>query len=94
MKPVARGYASDKTGLPPGSLVHVGQVLETETTVSVIDYSRDGFAEPGFTSVDQLLPFRDSGTVTWVIAEGLADVGYFPEHPTVLLLYFRRKKWL
>ena len=66
MKPVARGYASDKTGLPPGSLVYVGQ----------------------------LLPFRDSGTVTWVIAEGLADVGYFPEHPTVLLLYFRRKKWL
>ena len=74
MKPVARGYASDKTGLPPGSLVHVGEVLETKTTVSVIDYSQDGFAEPGFNSVDQLLPFRDSGTVTWVIVEGLADV--------------------
>lgn len=74
MKSVARGSASDKTGLPPGSLVHVGRVLETETRISVIDYSKDGITEPEVSSAHQLLQYRDSDTITWVIVEGLADV--------------------
>ena len=37
--------ASDKTGLPPGSLVHVDSVLVDETTMSVIDYSKESLVE-------------------------------------------------
>ena len=71
----ARGYASDKTGLPPGSLVHVGNVLVEETKISVIDYSKDSVTETLISSVDELLPYRDSDNVTWVIVEGLSNVG-------------------
>jgi len=71
----ARGYASDKTGLPPGSLVHVGNVLVEETKISVVDYSKDSLTEQLVSSVDELLPYRDSDTVTWVIVEGLSNVG-------------------
>ncbi len=71
----ARGYASDKTGLPPGSLVHVGNVLTEETRISVVDYSKDVATETQISSIDELLSYRQSDTVTWVIVEGLSNVG-------------------
>jgi len=66
--------ASDKTGLPPGSLVHVGSVLVDETTMSVIDYSKESLVEHEVHAVDELLKYKNSETVTWVIVEGLANV--------------------
>jgi magnesium transporter len=66
--------ASDKTGLPPGSLVHVGEVLVAETRMSVIDYSKDNIEEQQIQSVDEILKYKDSDTVTLVIIEGLTNV--------------------
>lgn len=65
---------SEKTGLPPGSLIHVGDVLEAETSISVIDYSKESIVEKKIQSVDEILQYKDSDTVTWVIIEGLANV--------------------
>ena len=70
----SRGHASHKSGLPPGSLVHVGPVLVDETCISVIDYSKESVSESRVESIEQLLPYRDSENVTWVIVEGLARV--------------------
>jgi magnesium transporter len=67
--------SSEKTGLPPGTLVHVGDVLETVTRMSVIDYSKENIEEQQIHSVDEVLKYKDSDTVTWVVIEGLADVG-------------------
>lgn len=67
--------SSEKSGLPPGTLVHVGDVLETVTRMSVIDYSKENIEEQQIQSVDEVLKYKDSETVTWVIIEGLADVG-------------------
>lgn len=72
-------HVSRKTGLPPGSLVHVGSVLLEETTISVMDYSRDSVVESRVSAIDQLLQYRDSETVTWVIVEGLANVAVVEE---------------
>lgn len=66
--------ASDKSGLPPGSLVHVGDVLVDETTISIIDYSRDQLNEEELSLVADLGKYKNSGTLTWVIVEGLANV--------------------
>jgi len=66
--------SSEKSGLPPGSLVHVGAALETVTRMSVIDYSKENIEEQQIQSVDEILKYRDSDTVTWVIIEGLANV--------------------
>jgi magnesium transporter len=65
---------SVKSGLPPGSLIHVGDVLESETTISAIDYSKEVLDEQSIQSIDDLLKYKDSDTVTWVIIEGLANV--------------------
>jgi len=66
--------ASDKSGLPPGSLVHVGEVLVAETRMSVIDYSKENIEEQQIQSVDDVLKYKDSDTVTLVIIEGLTNV--------------------
>jgi magnesium transporter len=66
--------SSGKSGLPPGSLIHVGEVLESVGNMSVIDYSKGRFEEKKIESVDEILAYKDSETVTWVIIEGLTDV--------------------
>jgi len=66
--------ASDKSGLPPGTLIHIGDVLETATRMSVIDYSTEKFEETKIQSIEEILKYKDSNTVTWVIIEGLANV--------------------
>jgi magnesium transporter len=65
---------SGKVGLPPGSLVHVGDILETATRITMIDYSKDVLVEHQIQSIDEILEYKDSDTVTWVIIEGLSNV--------------------
>jgi magnesium transporter len=66
--------ASEKSGLPPGSLIHVGDIHESVTRMSVIDYSKENIEEQEIESVDDILKYKDSNTVTWVIIEGLTNV--------------------
>ncbi|MEH6503317.1 MAG: magnesium/cobalt transporter CorA [Cycloclasticus sp.] len=65
---------SEKSGLPPGSLVHVGSVLDTTTRMSVIDYNEDTVNEHSIQSMDEVLKYKDTDTMTWVIIEGLTNV--------------------
>ena len=65
---------SDKVGLPPGSLIHIGDVLTTMTRMSVIDYTKENVEERQIQSIAELLPYKESETVTWVVIEGLANV--------------------
>lgn len=60
--------------MPPGSLIHVGDVLETSTRMTVIDYRSGNIEEQPLQSIRDTLKYRDSDSVTWVIIEGLADV--------------------
>ena len=83
--------ASRKAGLPPGTLIHVGEVLASETRVSVIDYNDTTSSEQVVTSVEEIARYRDRDSVTWVNVEGLVDVGMieaigreFAIHPLVL----------
>lgn len=65
---------SEKTGLPPGSMVHVGVKSDSPTKISIIDYS-PGFAkEYSAKTIKELLHFKNKGTITWVNIEGLHDV--------------------
>lgn len=65
--------SSKKTGLPPGSLVHVGEVLEDTTRMTVIDYTAGTINEHSIQSIDETLRYMATDTVTWVIIEGLAN---------------------
>ena len=83
--------ASKKAGLPPGSLVHVGELLETEARITIVDYNKDVIEEQTIESVEQILQCREKDTVTWVNIEGLGNIELvgaigeaFNIHPLVL----------
>jgi magnesium transporter len=89
--PESLSNTSDKIGMPPGSLVHVGNVIEPETTISLIDYSKASIEEQQIHAAEELTPYKATETVTWVNIEGLVDtrliesVGtLFNIHPLVL----------
>ncbi len=82
---------SKKYGMSPGSLVHVGNVLEAESRMSIIDYSNASIEEQSIESVNEILPYVDKDTVTWLNVEGLKNVelvesigGILNIHPLVL----------
>lgn len=82
---------SEKAGMAPGSLVHVGAVSEEESTISVIDYNKEKIEEQQIQSIEQVLEFIKKETVTWVNIEGLTNVNIiesvgnlFDIHPLVL----------
>ncbi len=55
---------SRKTGLPPGSLVHIGRERTEKTRVTVVDYEQESFEEREVRSVDELAPYGGKPSVT------------------------------
>ncbi|MGD8804073.1 MAG: CorA family divalent cation transporter, partial [Gammaproteobacteria bacterium] len=82
---------SEKSGMPPGSLVHVGNILNKKSRITLIDYSRESTEEEAISTIDEILPYKDKDTVTWVNIEGLKNIALiesigtaFNIHPLVL----------
>lgn len=82
---------SEKAGMPPGSLVHVGDVLKTESRITLIDYSAEHIEEQAVYAIEEILPYQDKETITWVNIEGLKNIALiesigiaFNIHPLVL----------
>lgn len=67
-------YASEKSGMPPGSLVHVGDVHDYIQSITAINYNASTFEKRTLASVDEILPYNTPETVTWVIVNGLQDI--------------------
>ncbi len=82
---------SHKAGLPPGAIVHVGDVLQEDTKISLINYNIDSIEERHVESLEQLLEYRTGDMVTWVSIEGLSNADLigrigelFDIHPLVI----------
>ncbi len=67
---------SQKAGMPPGTLVHVGAVLEAESRISLINFTKEGLVEKSITSIDELLEYKENTNITWVNVEGLHNVAH------------------
>lgn len=83
--------ASEKSGMPPGSLVHVGEVHAAKCRMTLVDYNASLFEERVIDSIDELLPYNRPDTVTWVNVDGLQDISIvadlgrlFDIHPLIL----------
>jgi magnesium transporter len=70
---------SKKAGLPPGTLVHIGEKKVGELKITLIDYDETHFQEREFKTVEQCFPFRDKPTVTWINVEGVHQVEVIEE---------------
>jgi len=72
--PESLSYASEKSGLPPGSLVHVGEVHDHEHKITLINYNKTKLEKRIVKSIEEILTFQSDDTVTWVIIDGLKEV--------------------
>jgi magnesium transporter len=77
-------------GLPPGSVVFVGDEKTTDIHFSVLDYTADKLEETRYDDVEAVLPYRDSPTSTWINVTGVHDADvvrtigeHFGLHPLI-----------
>jgi magnesium transporter len=64
---------SRKTGLPPGSLVHIGLEREEEPRINILDYDETHVEEREIQSVDELAPYVGKPSVTWIDVVGIHE---------------------
>jgi magnesium transporter len=66
---------SRKAGLPPGSLIHVGEKKAEKTKITVIDYDEQSFQQKEAADVEECFVFKETATVTWINIDGVHDAG-------------------
>ncbi len=68
-RPIKR--ISKARGLPPGTLVHIGEKTTEKVKISVLDYDQKNFQEKELSSVEECFPYKDSPTVSWININGI-----------------------
>jgi magnesium transporter len=79
-----------KVGLPPGSVVFVGEERTAPVEFRVLEYGPDHLVETNQESVDEVLKYRDTTPVTWINVTGVHEesvvrtIGdHFHVHPLI-----------
>jgi len=62
---------SRKSGLPPGSLVHIGERKIRTPKISIIDYDEATLREERSKKIEECFVFKERPTITWVNIDGL-----------------------
>ncbi|RNC67174.1 MAG: magnesium and cobalt transport protein CorA [Desulfuromonadales bacterium] len=82
---------SEKAGLPPGTLIHIGEKSDREIKVTVIDYNADGAEQKEISAINECFYFMDASAISWINVEGLHEVELVQQlgdcqgiHPLVL----------
>jgi magnesium transporter len=82
---------SRKSGLPPGTLIHIGEKKGEQPKITIIDYDDSSFREKEAKEISECFPFRNKSSVTWINVEGLHRVEILEKlgecyglHPLVL----------
>ena len=70
---------SQKAGLPPGALVHVGQKRTEKVQLSFMDYDAVNFSYRPVNTVQELFPLKETPTVSWINVDGLHDTALIAE---------------
>ncbi|MGH7494008.1 MAG: magnesium/cobalt transporter CorA [bacterium] len=80
-----------QAGLPPGTLIHVGEQKTETIKITLTDYDAAGVREQEIRTPEECFPYRDRPTVTWINVDGLhqveaiARIGqHFGLHPLVM----------
>ena len=80
---------SKKTGLLPGSLIHVGRKYAEKSKITLIRYNETFFVEKEVASIADLLSEKNNEGITWINIDGLdakliEDVGgIYGLHPLI-----------
>ncbi len=82
---------ASKTGLPPGTLIHIGERKTDQVEITVLDYDAEKIDEFHPRTIEECSRLRQSDTVSWIDIAGLHDISVieavgriFDIHPLVL----------
>ncbi len=82
---------SKKSGLPPGTMVHIGEKKSEKTNITIINYNENTFQEIKANTVEECFAFKNSSGITWIDVDGVHDIEIIQKlgecyglHPLVL----------
>lgn len=82
---------SKKIGLPPGSIVHIGNKRAEKTKISIVDYNEEQFQEKEVKTVKECCSYKEKPTITWINIDGVHEEKIIEElgkiynfHPLIL----------
>jgi len=91
LTPKKRRKASSKIGLPPGSVVYLGEKKVETVTITLTEYDENKVETYAIKTIAEIAPFTDTPQVTWVSVCGLHETEFlkqvgekFKIHPLVL----------
>ncbi|HBY56444.1 MAG TPA: magnesium and cobalt transport protein CorA [Candidatus Atribacteria bacterium] len=80
-----------KVGLPPGTLVHIGNKRTEKVKITIIDYDEKYLQDKEVKSAEECFPYKDKTTVTWINVDGVHEIKVIEEigkhfnlHPIIL----------
>ena len=82
---------SRKSGLPPGSLTHIGEKKVEKIKISTVDYDEENYLETADATIKECIGYKEKPGVTWINVVGIHDVETMEEisrefslHPLIL----------
>nr|MDO8097658.1 magnesium/cobalt transporter CorA [Candidatus Njordarchaeota archaeon] len=63
-----------RVGLPPGSLIHIGEKRAEKVRITLIHYDQDGYEEKVVETIEECFPIKGRSGITWVNVDGLHQV--------------------
>jgi len=70
---------SKKIGLPPGTIVHIGNKRMEKVKINIIDYNEEHFQEKEVKSAGECFPYKDKSTITWINIDGVHEIKVIEE---------------
>ena len=66
--------SSKKAGLPPGTVVFVGEQKVEEIRITLIDYDENQYNEREIEKIEDSFPYKDSPSISWINIDGVHQV--------------------
>ncbi len=84
-------HSKKKIGMPPGSLIYMGESKESHVSISLIEYNESTFEEKKIDNISDLKTIKENNNISWINICGLNDVkilekigNIFEIHPLTL----------
>jgi len=74
IKNAVKKKKNHRAGMPPGSVVYLGEQKMDNVRITVMDYSENSFTENVVADIDPSWPQSDSNGVKWINIDGLHNV--------------------
>lgn len=63
-----------KAGLPPGTLIHIGEKKIEKVSINLLSYDESRVDEKEIKNIEECFPCKDKAGISWINIEGLHDI--------------------